>query len=454
MIMITELESFLSLLPLPVNCVKIATFTIMMYMSSNNHYQNKYIVESFSQFPIHTSYHRNHYLYSTPRPSYSHVTNMQLKSTRSSLSTSSITETTTTNPTINNRNIYNDKQSNSINPLGPPEILKSLSIKNKRKINKQRPYYDPSFQDLSKPQQHTYTISRIGNNVDVFLLENFMTPFECEAIIHEALYNYNTNDDHDNNGYSNGNEKEKGSRGMTIALSQDGNTQQTRSNCKVAWFSDSRLGNICGMIGNATVSALVTDEAKVSKDAERSDMQVLHYEKDGKFVLHHDGNHRILTVICYLNGVGETWLPLVNVYDDDGDDVRERGSLNVSMLNDLDEAVHYVNEKGMRPGQNGLLISGSATIPKNIKNPRGQHQSESQHNPHIVKVNPGDAIAFYSYHPQSSETSSTCSSSNEKAIGTKDWRSIHAGLTVDHVGNEGKWLATCWFQAPSLVDSA
>lgn len=45
------------------------------------------------------------------------------------------------------------------------------------------------------------------------------------------------------------------------------------------------------------------------------DLQVLRYGVGGEFVLHHDGDPRILTVVYYLNGVGGTWFPLARTSD-------------------------------------------------------------------------------------------------------------------------------------------
>lgn len=67
-----------------------------------------------------------------------------------------------------------------------------------------------------------------------------------------------------------------------------------------------------------------------------------------------------------------------------------------------------------------------------------------------LDVGRGDAIAFYNY--QSLPTDS----SESEFVGYRDWRAIHAGMPVqntNNAGEEGKWIATHWYHAPSqMVD--
>jgi len=268
-------------------------------------------------------------------------------------------------------------------PLGAPAAINDLDIRNQY-LTFERPYFDPSFQDLTTPQVRPYRVERIAQNV--FLLKSFMTSWECESIIHEAKCNYN----------------------MTEAKSVD--DEKSRTNCKVAWLGDARLGGILEMIGKSAENAFVSIRAKESPMSRRSDLQVLHYAEGGQFTLHHDGLDRILTVITYLNGVGETWLPLVNVGDKKGDYVEK--------CTCLEEAISQVADNEMVPGKDGILVSGDSVL----------------NNPHVVLVEQGDAVAFYSYDSE----------------GGEDWQSIHAGLPCRY-DEDGKWIATYWFHAPSLT---
>jgi hypothetical protein len=72
---------------------------------------------------------------------------------------------------------------------------------------------------------------------------------------------------------------------------------------------DSVLGPIVGEL-------LLSPAVKKSGGAVE-DLQVLDYAPGGEYVFHHDGAPRVLTILYYLNGIGETWFPLA---DDDGDD--------------------------------------------------------------------------------------------------------------------------------------
>ena len=314
--------------------------------------------------------------------------------------------------------VENDKEENDHDdddPLGPPQAIRDLPT-NQRHIDIQidRPFFDPSFQDFSKPQQHSYRVNRLAQNSDVFLLKGFLTEWECEAIMDEAKNNYEG--------------------GMTTAISQDERSSQSRTKCNVAWLGDSRLGGICGMIGEAIEDTFVSGQAKNAPLSKRSDLQVLNYQYGGKFVLHHDDHDRMLTVITYLNGVGETWLPLVDVVGIVGNNIDEQSG----HIESFADAVGEVNKNRMSPGCAGILVSGSMNNNGFTQDNEGQteQQDNDTENPHIVSVDQGDAIAFYSYQSQS---------------GKKDWRSIHAGLPVEFKGEEGKWIATSWFHAPSLT---
>lgn len=268
-------------------------------------------------------------------------------------------------------------------PLGSPATINHLGIRNQY-LTLERPYFDPSFQDLTTPKVLPYHVERIAKNV--FLLKNFMTRWECESIIHETRCNYNMDE------------------------AKSVNDEKSRTNCQVAWLADAQLGGILGMIGKSTEDEFVSKEAKEAPLSRRSDLQVLHYSEGGKFTLHHDGLDRILTVITYLNGVGETWLPLVNVDSEHGDDG--------NACNCLEDAIKLVKTNNMVPGENGVLVSGGSVL----------------NNPHVASVEQGDAVAFYSYDGE----------------GRKDWQSIHAGLPC-RCEEDGKWIATYWFHAPSLT---
>jgi hypothetical protein len=67
-------------------------------------------------------------------------------------------------------------------------------------------------------------------------------------------------------------------------------------------------------------------------------------------------------------------------------------------------------------------------------------------NPHVVKIKPGDAIAFYNYQWMSTKKlhrnhdCSTTISTNKDSL-MINWRSIHSALPA----SQEKWIATNWF---------
>lgn len=313
---------------------------------------------------------------------------------------------------------------------GPPLPLRNLSRNEADNIQLNRPYYHPNFVDLSTPQQHSYTVKRVARNSDVFHIKGFLTEWECQAIMDEAKYNYH--DDENDDGTS----TTSSSSGMAKAVSNDGN-QQHRTNCRVAWLGDSRIGSICGMIGNSVEDSFLTNEAKTSINSKRSNLQVLNYQEGGGFVLHHDGHDRILTVIMFLNGVGETWLPLVDVDGQNNGIVPKFSCQQHLELESLDEATQRVTDNGLRPGSSGILLSGNVCDSTTHGNGGNINRiTQLYNNRHVVPMDPGDAVAFYNYGDD----------------GKADFQSIHAGVPLDYKGQDGKWIATSWFHAPSLIN--
>ena len=136
------------------------------------------------------------------------------------------------------------------------------------------------------------------------------------------------------------------------------------------------------------------------------ELQVVRYDFNGEFRLHHDGDYRILTVLYYLNGVSGTWFPLA-----------DHPHRFVTRNEALQQAAITTNTATMTPTaiQDGLTVSSSS------------HTGSIQQ--------PGDAIAFYNYYQD----------------GTVDWNAIHAGLPTN---TSEKWIATHWYHhVPSPLPS-
>jgi hypothetical protein len=190
-----------------------------------------------------------------------------------------------------------------------------------------------------------------------------------------------------------------------------------------------------------------TCSAASSVDAER--LQVVRYDAQGKYDLHHDGYNRTVTVLTYLNGVAGTWFPFVeeevnkddeNNNNDDDDDVfiptMQLG--NENMLN------------GRVPGRDGLCFVGRED--NNIvldTNAKGR----------VVLVDAGDAICFYNYQPlvvppkdDDDDVQRRRRRPGNDHDGDVDdatnniimaWKTLHCGLPAPTT----KWIATNWLSA-------
>ena len=151
-------------------------------------------------------------------------------------------------------------------------------------------------------------------------------------------------------------------------------------------------------------------------------MQVLKYNPGGEFKPHLDasslyvgsGEHRVLTVLLYLNGVGGTWFPLATTdssssdagaYAGGGDGVAAPGEPPKSELAAL-TAEHNLQMSAIAaarcrvPGRDGVLASPSK----------------------------GDAVAFFNY--------------VDDGTGDLDRTALHAGLPSPSV----KSVATLWYR--------
>jgi hypothetical protein len=127
----------------------------------------------------------------------------------------------------------------------------------------------------------------------------------------------------------------------------------------------------------------------------------------GEYVLHQDGNQRLLTVLYYLEGVGETWFPLARVCDHDSTSTKSRPTHRLQALQQTKTCV---------PGRDGLLLSADHKEDMIVS---------ADH--HTVRIQKGDTIAFYNYLED----------------GTMDWTAIHAGLPT--TTTRQKWIANHWF---------
>jgi len=203
--------------------------------------------------------------------------------------------------------------------------------------------------------------------------------------------------------------------GMELAETKSGAVSH-RSGSYMAWVSPEEEGrkddaNNRGHLVAQFMTNLNRDLFVSHDEIFSEHVQVVRYEKGGKFDLHHDGFGRIVTVLHYLNGVAGTWFPFCHVQGTMEDDDNKPPETIIDQMN-------MIKTKCL--GKDGVWIVGT-------------ENSEMREGPHVIRVNPGDAVAFYNYENMIIDGSSSP---------VTNWRSLHAGMPT----NQEKWIATNWFR--------
>ena len=135
-----------------------------------------------------------------------------------------------------------------------------------------------------------------------------------------------------------------------------------RTHSHVSWVPPDAANGIPLELARCSASLLLSEELQ-SSGLLCEPMQLVHYQSDGEFILHHDAMDRVVTVLCYLNGVAGTWFPLAKRND----------NVDLPQPRNKEQALDLVNGFGMHAGQDGLLIAGSLNSPTmNIDNPYEQ----------------------------------------------------------------------------------
>lgn len=210
-----------------------------------------------------------------------------------SLNQASLESTSTTSN--NNRDIspiHSRDSNNILHSIGVPASIRDLKIGQTLKAFRRNVLIkdDISNDDSSGIVQplSNFTIERLSASPDVFILRDFLTNFECDLIINYV--NKNTT--------------------MTNAETITIDDTISRKRCKVAWLpsspsspsNDGIPSSLTYSISNlvsTTANILLSKDVLSNPSAGVEDLQVLKYDVGGEFVLHHDGEPRILTVIYY-----------------------------------------------------------------------------------------------------------------------------------------------------------
>ena len=171
----------------------------------------------------------------------------------------------------------------------------------------------------------------------------------------------------------------------------------TRSGCDVAWVdaeSDQVCSELTGVVAELLLRPEVRDPSGWGGGGGFEKLQVLKYSRGGEFKLHHDANletPRMLTVLLYLNGKGETWFPLAET----------DAAAAAAAANPPSRPAALAACRGRVPGRDGLLVAPGK----------------------------GDALAFYNF--------------VDDGEGDLDRLAFHAGMPSEH---EQKSVAALWYQ--------
>lgn len=288
--------------------------------------------------------------------------------------------------------------------LGPPEPLRSLEIGQCVNAFRSLQYTIDEAgdgEDAQEPDKVQFNIERVSRNPDVFHLQGFVTPTECEQIKSIA---------------------KESSMAQAGTVSKEGDTS-SRKNCDVAWLpsnGETSSGVVSDLV-SSTVNIFLSKDVLSHPSAGVEDLQVLKYGTGGEFVHHHDGLPRILTVIYYINGVAGTWFPMAHTSEDtDTNSVNENDPVNKAQALDV--------VKDLQPGKDGLLVKGITG--DNANNPKADD--------HTAWVKQGDAIAFYNY--------------LDNGSAQLNWRALHCGLPTTEEEGGTKWIANHWYRLNVLED--
>ena len=181
-----------------------------------------------------------------------------------------------------------------LHAIGVPETLQHLNVGQCLKAFRHSVHYN---NDISSPilSSSNFTIERVSEKPNIFLLRDFLSHYECDFIMNYAMNNAT----------------------MTNAETITQNDTNSRKRCQVAWLPSSTssatstaaskshtqsLSSLISIISNlvsTTANILLSKDVLRHPSASVEDLQVLKYDIGGEFVLHHDGEPRILTVIYY-----------------------------------------------------------------------------------------------------------------------------------------------------------
>ena len=253
--------------------------------------------------------------------------------------------------------------------LGPPPRVDGLAVDGSQ-------FLSGSRECTLTSERVDFEVARRSSRPACFQVCGLVSHAECDHLIAEA-----------------------DAMGMEQAMMASGDE---RGSCGVAWLpidSDAVAASLCGALEQLFLQPEVLEQSAWARGGRWENMQCLQYSPGGEFLAHYDADqsvHRMLTVILYLNGEGETWFPLA-----------------------LQEA---------RDASQGLgLANGNPPRPKPTLAAAINGKLDSSHDGLLLRPGKGDAVAFYNLLDNGSRQI--------------DRRSLHAGLPA----SVEKRVATLWY---------
>ena len=259
------------------------------------------------------------------------------------------------------------RNSDSINPLGPPDSISSLCV-------------GESIHSYGK------NVTRISTSPDIFLIKDLISSEDRKTLIQAAQH-----------------------QGMNVAGTRSSGKNTVRKNSYLTWidpYSIESSNGASASVARDIISKSLCFTHDVMKNLINNvekmdfcfaeDLQVAKYDKGGRFDYHHDGFSRYLTVLSYLNGVGGTYFPYGNM----SDELVER---NFTISEDGVSVMSFKKQFE----RCGVLIAGKEGSDPYLKSSYVNPKS-------TVYIKEGDAVAFYSF----------------TEGGEKDLRQLHCSLPV------------------------
>jgi 2OG-Fe(II) oxygenase superfamily len=332
--------------------------------------------------------------------------------------------------------------------LQPPPYLADLDIGASIDIDNDNHEDDEDEDDADDEQDKdhdeeprrnstTITITKLANDPPLFWVQNFLSRGDCETLIRGAAQSLVLQNAETRQGVV---EHRVGSKVAWMGDHDNDNDDDEDINDDETHDEDSlAVSFIAGYTQHLSANLFLPHAVPHGVQAER--LQVVQYDQNGKFDIHHDGFNRTVTVLTYLNGVAGTWFPYIEGGGGGGGGGAETlDDADMPLQQHVNNQVDLLSRK--QPGHDGLCMVSSSSSSSNDNNNNDVDSTDSpvggtrrtnghQNNHHVVQVQPGDAIVFYNYqdHPEHGRIMS--------------WKSLHCGLPA----TREKWIATNWLRA-------